>query len=77
MTPIKTPYSIITYVAEGCNDLPATLTKNTSGQNEVETCWELKNEEVEQVIKNRKVYLYIIGTAVPSLYITTESDLIV
>ena len=55
MTPIKTPYSNITYVAEGCNDLPATLTKNPSGQDEVETCWELTDEEVEQVIKNKKV----------------------
>lgn len=77
MTPIKTPYSNITYVAEGCNDLPATLTKSPSGQDEVETCWELTDEEIEQVIRDKKIYLYIMGTAVPPLYMTTESDIIV
>lgn len=76
MTPIKTRYSNITYVAEGCNDLPATLTKNSSGQDEVETCWELTDQEVEQIMKDKKIYLYIMGTAVPPLYMTTESDMI-
>ena len=46
MNPIRTDYSNITYVAEGCDDLPATLAKNTSGRDEVETCWELTDEEV-------------------------------
>jgi len=77
MTPVKTPYSNITYVAEGCNDLPATLAKNPSGQDEVETCWELSDEEVEQVVKDKRVFLYIMGKTVPPLYMTTESDVIV
>lgn len=77
MNPIRTDYSNITYVAEGCNDLPATLTKNPFGQDEVETCWELTDEEVEQVMKDKRVFLHIMGRSVPPLYMTTESDVIV
>lgn len=77
MKPIKTDYSNIIYVAKGCNDLPATLIKSPCGKDEVETCWELTDEEVEQVVKDKRVYLYIMGRSVPPLYMTTESNVVV
>lgn len=76
MKPIRTEYSNITYVAEGCDDLPATRCVSPSGKEEVEVCLELTDEEVEQVSRNKKVYLYIMGRSVPPLYMTTESDVI-
>ena len=73
MTPIRTEHSNITYTAEGCYDLPATLVKLPDGHEEVETVWELTDEEIEQIIQNRKVYLYIIGRSVPPVCLATEA----
>jgi len=74
MNPIRTEYSNVTYVAEGCRDLPATVLKNSeTGQDEVETVWELTDEEIEQIRKSRRIYLYIMGRAVPPVLLTSES----
>ena len=76
MNPITTERTNVTYTAEGCSDLPASILMNPeSGNWEVETCWELSDEEVEQIIKDRKIYLYIQGKAVPPLLLTTKPDL--
>lgn len=77
MKPIKADYSNITYVAEGCLDLPATIAKLPDGHEEVETVWELSDEEVEQIVKDRKIYLYIIGRSVPPLCLAAEPCIIV
>ena len=74
MKAIRTEYSNITYTAEGCFDLPATILDNpqTGGQ-EVETVWELSDEELERVKKDKRIYLYIMGTRVPPVLLSTES----
>lgn len=73
MRPIRTGYSNITYVADGCRDLPATLFEDQNGNYEVETVWELTDEEVEQIRKEKKLYLYIQGRRTPPLLISAES----
>lgn len=74
MKAIRTEYSNITYTAEGCFDLPATLLHNPeTGGEEVETVWELDDEELAEIIKNRRVYLYIMGRRVPPVLVTAES----
>ena len=72
MTPIKIPYSNITYTAEGCHDLPATLVQLPDGHEEVETVWELTDEEIEQIVRDRRIYLYIIGRSGPPVCLATE-----
>ena len=73
MIPIQMDYSNITYVADGCRDLPATLFIDRNGNYEVETVWELTDEEVEQIRKGKKLYLYIQGRQVPPLLLSAES----
>lgn len=77
MKPIKTKTCNAVYTLEGCNDLPATqyVTENTN-QPGVETCWELSPDELEQVKKTGKVFLYIQGNAVPPVLLTTESCIV-
>ena len=73
MKPIRTEYSNVTYVADDCFDLPATiLTNPETGGEEVETVWELTDEEIERIVKDRRLYLYIMGRSVPPLLLTTE-----
>lgn len=73
MRPIRTDCSNIIYVADGYGDLPATLFEGRNGNYEVETVWELTGEEVEQIVKGKRFYLYIMGTSVPPLLLTSES----
>ena len=71
MQPVRTDYSNITYVAEGCFDLPATLAEDEKGA-EIETVWELTDEEIEQIRKGRRVYLYVKGRAMPPVFLAAE-----
>ena len=76
MIPVITEYSNIKYTAKGCRDLPATLCKNSDGTIETETVWELSEEELAQIIKNKRVYLYVYGGHVPPVALYTESQII-
>ncbi len=72
MTPIRMDYSNVTYVADGCFDLPAAVIKREDGGEEVETVWELSEDEIEQLVREKKIYLYIMGRQVPPVFLTTE-----
>lgn len=76
MQPIKTGYSNITFTAEGCRDLPATLCRTHEGEDQIETVWELSDEELKQIIKDRRVFVYLHGHHVPALALFTKSQLI-
>lgn len=76
MIPIQTETTNIKFVLEGCNDLPATLFRLPDGHLEVETCWELTDEDLEHLIKNRRIYLYTMGRTLPPMLLSAESMLI-
>ena len=77
MKPVKTEYSNITFVADGCGDLPATICLNMDMQRqEIETVWELSDEEIRQITEGRRLYVYIVGKSVPPLAICTEPQLV-
>ena len=76
MKPIKTDYSNITFTAEGCGDLPATFCITREGVKETETVWELSEEELEQIIKDRRVFVYLYGHTMPAIALYTESQLV-
>lgn len=76
MKPVKTDYSNITYVADGCGDLPATVCQNLDlKRQEIETVWELSDDEIRQITEGKRIYLYIVGESVPPMAICTESQL--
>ena len=77
MKPVKTEYSNIIFVADGCGDLPATICQNlTLNRSEIETVWELSDEEIKQITESRRLYVYISGKSVPPMAICTEPQLI-
>lgn len=64
------------YTLEGCNDLPVTKYINANnGEEGVESVWELSPDEIKKLQDTGKIYLYIQGTAVPPVLLTTESQL--
>lgn len=75
MKPIETKSTNATYVLEGCNDLPVTKFESNVG-NGVEACFELEPGELEEIQRTGKVYLDILGDAVPPVRVATTSALI-
>ncbi len=76
MRPIKTDYSNIVFSAPGCFDLPATIAQRADGAKEVETVWELNDNEIAQINKDRKLYLYIMGGSMPPVYLSVRPELV-
>ena len=76
MRPIKTDYSNIVFTAPGCFDLPATIAQRQDGAREIETVWELNDSELEQIAKDHKLYLYIMGGAMPPVFLSVRPELI-
>lgn len=75
MIPVKTEYANIVFTAEGCEDLPGTLAVNENETPEIETCWELSPEELEQVNKTGRIYLYVMGRSIPPVALTATSQI--
>lgn len=78
MKPVSTGTTNTVFIKKGCEDLPATEfvlqeDKKTMG---IETCWELDEDELEQLNKTKRIYLYISGKIVPPMYLTTESQIL-
>ena len=75
MNPIKTLTTNAVYVAEGCEDLPATqgaMDTDAGTIPIVETAWELSKEELEEVVKTGRIYVRFIGTDIIPLCASTK-----
>lgn len=75
MKPVRTETTNAVYTLEGCQDLPVTRYTNVMNNEQgVESCWELDEQDLENIKNNGgKVYLYIQGAVVPPVLMTTES----
>ena len=75
MKPVRTDTCNAVYTLEGCQDLPVTRYRNVDNHEDgVESCWELDEQDLENIKNNGgKVYLYIQGAVVPPVLLTTES----
>ena len=58
MKPVKAEYANVVFTKEGCFDLPATIASRQDGGQEVETVWELTDEDLERINKDRRIYLF-------------------
>ncbi len=54
-------------------DLPAFVGNNQEGSPVIISKWELSEEEVQQVIKNKSIYLVVSGHGIPPLSLHTET----
>lgn len=72
MKAIKTPTTNRVYVAEGCNDLPATVHK-IGKDTYTEACFELTPQEISQIIATRKIYYSVLGDQIIPMMLHTES----
>ena len=75
MKPIKTDTTNTVFTAKDCFDLPGTRYKYEDGTPGIETCWELTDEEVQEIIKNKRVFVYVLGETVQPMFVTANSSI--
>ncbi|MGL5153108.1 MAG: hypothetical protein ACRC7N_21315 [Clostridium sp.] len=57
----------------GVIDLPITRLQGSNGEAVVESCWELSEKELEEVVRSRRVYFMCLGATHPPILISTSS----
>lgn len=57
----------------GVIDLPITRLQGPNGEPMVESCWELSEEELKEVINGEKVYFLCMGHTHPPILISSSS----
>ena len=73
MKAIRTKTANRTYTGVGCEPLPATVVQFKDGKFATEACFELDAAEVEEIMKNKKIYLTFVGqTVIPFMLKTTS-----
>ncbi len=59
--------------SENVDDLPIARIKFNDGQQAVESCWELTDEELQEVLKSKKVYFTCMGKTHPPIILSTKT----
>lgn len=67
MKPIKFEESNVTYVAEGCNDLPA-----YKGETQIISCWQLTEQDLETIKETGVIWFSVAGQSQPPIWLGTE-----
>lgn len=75
MKAVKTNNTNTIFKADKCFDLPATRYKYEDGSPGIETCWELSDEEIKEIVKNKRVFVYMLGETVPPMFVAAHSSI--
>lgn len=76
MIPVRTDNTNTVFKGEGCHDLPCTgYTYDDGVTKGIETCWELSAEELEEVIKSRRIFVYVMGSRIQPLFLSVKSEI--
>ena len=73
MKPVTFKESNTTFKAEGIPDLPAFVGSNQEGSPVIISKWELSEEEIQKIIKNKSIFLVVSGEGMPPLSMHTET----
>lgn len=76
LKPIQTDETNITFVAEGCGDLPATRAFDENGASYIITAWEISPEELKKLQETGIIYLSVIGNGIPPVFLTADNPII-
>ena len=75
MKPIKRKTTNTIFKRPDCFDLPGTRYKYSDETPAIETCWELSEEELEKIIKTKKIYIQQEGKTLPPKAVSVNSVL--
>lgn len=53
--------------APGCGDLPV-----YHGQGQFISCWELTEEQIQDIIDNKRIWLSVFGSGQPPVWLSTD-----
>ena len=75
MVAVKLESANAVFTGEGYLDVPATTYQYDDGTPGIEICLELTPEEIAELAKSRRLYLYKIGKTLQPFYLSTEREL--
>lgn len=77
MNPIQFKEANMKFVAPSdqpnVGDLPAFVGNNQEGSPVVISKWELSQEEIEQIVKNKSIFMVVSGQGMPPISLHTET----
>lgn len=73
MKPINNKNTNTVYVRDDCNNLPGAAYEYEDGTKAIETCWTLSDEELEIIMKEKKIYVQQEGTTLPPMMLSVKS----
>jgi hypothetical protein len=77
MKPIKTETANRTYIAKGCEALPATAIQFADGKIVTEACFELDENEVEEITASKRIYISFVGETIIPFMLHTKSNALI
>lgn len=73
MKPVRTSTVNRTYTAKGSEALPATAVQFSDGKIATEACFELTDEEIQDITSSKKIYITFTGDRVIPFMLNTKS----
>lgn len=73
MKPVRTSTVNRTYTAKGSEVLPATAVQFSDGKTATEACFELTDEEIQDITSSKKIYITFTGDRVIPFMLNTKS----
>ena len=73
MKPIRTKTTNRTFTGKGSEPLPATAIQFVDGKVATEACFELTDDEVNDVIKNKKIFITFPGEKITPFMLHTKT----
>ena len=76
MKPIEMPETNAVFKLEGCGDLPVVKAHNPeTGQSCIISAWEVSPEDLKLLVNTGIIYLCILGTLLPPLFLSVENPI--
>lgn len=76
MKPIRLPESDVTYMMEGCGDLPAVSAHDEDGNDYVITAWEISPEEMKKLNETGVIYLSVRSHGIQPVLLTVDNPIL-
>lgn len=73
MKPLRTSSTNRTYTAKGSEPLPATAVQFADSKIATEACFELTDEEIQDIVSSKKIYITFTGDRVIPFMLNTKS----
>lgn len=73
MKPVRTKTTNRTFTGKGSEPLPATAVQFADGKIATEACFELTDEEIQEITKSKKIFIVFAGERIIPFMLNTKT----